>query len=77
MTTNKGENIMTTTTTKNIDTNLLKLYIQKYEAVILMIEEYEHDKSKGEVFTPVKTQIYKGLLKARRRLHRDIKSLTK
>jgi len=66
-----------TTTTKNIDTNLLKLYIQKYEAVIIMIEEYEHDMSKGEVFTSVKTQIYKGLLKARRRLHRDIKSLTK
>ena len=68
---------MKTTTAKNIDTYLLKLYVQNYEAVIKMIEEYEQHLANGEVFTPVKKEIYEGLLKGKKRLHRDIKILTK
>lgn len=65
------------TTKKNMDTYLLKLFIGKYEAVIKMIEEYEYDLANGEVFTQVKTEIYEGLLKGKKELHRDIKRLTK
>ena len=51
--------------------------IKTIESVIQMIEEYDHDINNGEVFTLVKTEIYKGLLKSKKRIHRDIKSLTK
>ena len=66
-----------TTTEKNIDTYLLKLRVQNYEAVIKMIAEYEQHLANGEVFTSVKKEIYEGLLKGKKRLHRDIKRLTK
>ena len=60
-----------------MDTYLLKLTIEKYESVNLMIEEYEFDKKNGEKFTPVKTSIYEGLIKSKKKLRAQIKRLAK
>ena len=56
---------------------LLQNYERQYEDVQNMITKYEEDIRNGEVFTPVKTKIYKGLLQGRKRLGRQIKRLKK